>query len=99
MDETPDEHRDRDMMTRAIALSKESGDAGEYRRGSWQNDFLKLLPGVEGYVGERKIKFQGPQPKPFLLRVVGKLGAFNGHPMIEHMKFVKAHTKATAKIS
>jgi 5-methyltetrahydropteroyltriglutamate--homocysteine methyltransferase len=72
---------------------------GEYRRGSWQNDFLKLLPGVEGYVGERKIKFQGPQPKPYLLRVVGKLGAFNGHPMIEHMKFVKAHTKATAKMT
>jgi 5-methyltetrahydropteroyltriglutamate--homocysteine methyltransferase len=72
---------------------------GEYRRGSWQNDFLKLLPGVEGYVGERKIKFQGPQPKPFLLRVVGKLGGFNGHPMIEHMKFVKSHTKAMAKMT
>jgi len=72
---------------------------GEFRRGSWQNDFLKLLPGVEGYVGERKIKFQGPQPKPFLLRVVGKLGAFSGHPMIEHMKFVKAHTKQTAKMT
>src|SRR5262244_3623833 len=43
---------------------------GEFRRASWQNDFLKLLPGVEGYVGERKIKSQGPQPKPFLLRVV-----------------------------
>ena len=72
---------------------------GEFRRTSWQNDFLKLLPGVEAYVGERKIKFQGPQPKPLLLRVVGKLGAFNGHPMIEHMKFVKAHTKATAKMT
>ncbi len=72
---------------------------GEFRRGSWQNDFLKLLPGVEGYVGERKIKFQGPQHKPFLLRVVGKLGAFSGHPMIEHMKFVKAHTKQTTKMT
>src|SRR5476649_2925166 len=72
---------------------------GEFRRASWQNDFLKLLPGVEAYVGERKIKFQGPQPKPLLLRVVGKLGAFNGHPMIEHMKFVKSHTKVTAKMT
>jgi methionine synthase II (cobalamin-independent) len=72
---------------------------GEFRRASWQNDFLRLLPGVEAYVGERKIKFQGPQPKPLLLRVVGKLGAFDGHPMIEHMKFVKAHTKATAKMT
>jgi 5-methyltetrahydropteroyltriglutamate--homocysteine methyltransferase len=72
---------------------------GEFRRASWQNDFLKLLPGVEAYVGERKIKFQGPQPKPLLLRVVGKFGAFNGHPMIEHMKFVKSHTKVTAKMT
>jgi methionine synthase II (cobalamin-independent) len=72
---------------------------GEFRRASWQNDFLKLLPGVEAYVGERKIKFQGPQPKPILLRVIGKLGAFNGHPMIEHMQFVKSHTKATAKMT
>ena len=40
---------------------------GEFRRASWQNDFLKRLPGVEAYVGERKIKFQGPQPKPLLL--------------------------------
>jgi 5-methyltetrahydropteroyltriglutamate--homocysteine methyltransferase len=72
---------------------------GEFRRTSWQNDFLKLLPGVEAYVGERKIKFAGPQPKPLLLRVVGKLGAFNGHPMIEHLTYVKAHTKATAKMT
>jgi 5-methyltetrahydropteroyltriglutamate--homocysteine methyltransferase len=72
---------------------------GEFRRASWQNDFLIRLPGIESYAGERKIKFQGPQPKPILLRVVGKLGAFNGHPMIEHLTFVKAHTKATAKMT
>ena len=72
---------------------------GEFRRASWQNDFLKMLPGVEAYVGERKIKFQGPQPKPLLLRVVGKLGEFSGHPMIEHLIFVKAHTVATAKMT
>ncbi len=72
---------------------------GEFRRASWQNDFLRLLPGVEAYVGERKIRFQGPQPKPLLLRVIGKLGAFNGHPMIEHLTYVKAHTKAMAKMT
>ena len=90
-------------IKRVIRLQEEIGlksiTDGEFRRGSWQNDFLKLLPGVEGYVGERKIRFQGPQPKPFLLRVVGKLGAFSGHPMIEHMKFVKTHTKRTAKMT
>ena len=87
------------VIKKQESIGLKSVTDGEFRRASWQNDFLKLLPGVEGYVGERKIKFQGPQPKPFLLRVVGKLGAFNGHPMIEHMKFVKAHTKATTKMT
>ncbi len=72
---------------------------GEYRRASWQTDFLVGLDGVESYVGERKFKFQGPQPRPILLRVKGKLGGFSGHPMIEHFRFVADHTKATPKIT
>src|SRR6516164_9362573 len=48
---------------------------GEFRRAFWNYDFLGKLPGVEAYLGERKIKFQGPQPKPMMLRVIGKLGA------------------------
>jgi 5-methyltetrahydropteroyltriglutamate--homocysteine methyltransferase len=72
---------------------------GEFRRAFWQIDFLERLDGVESYVGERKVKFQGPQPKPVLLRVKGKLGAFNGHPMLDHFRFVKAHTRATPKMT
>ena len=37
---------------------------GEFRRAFWNYDFLGELDGVEAYLGERKIKFQGPQPKP-----------------------------------
>jgi 5-methyltetrahydropteroyltriglutamate--homocysteine methyltransferase len=72
---------------------------GEYRRAFWNYDFLGKLPGVEAYLGERKIQFQGKQPKPMMLRVIGKLGAFNGHPMIDHFKFVQSHTKQTAKMT
>src|SRR6266702_3218251 len=72
---------------------------GEFRRAFWNYDFLGKLAGVEAYLGERKIKFQGPQPKPMMLRVVGKLGAHRAHPMIEHFKFVAAHTKATPKMT
>jgi methionine synthase II (cobalamin-independent) len=72
---------------------------GEFRRAFWQIDFLERLDGVESYLGERKVKFQGPQPKPVLLRVKGKLGAFLGHPMLDHLRFVQAHTKATAKMT
>jgi 5-methyltetrahydropteroyltriglutamate--homocysteine methyltransferase len=72
---------------------------GEFRRAFWNYDFLGQLDGVEAYLGERKIKFQGPNPKPMMLRVTGKLGTFSGHPMLEHFKFVKAHTKRLPKMT
>jgi 5-methyltetrahydropteroyltriglutamate--homocysteine methyltransferase len=72
---------------------------GEFRRAFWNYDFLGALPGVEAYLGERKIKFQGPNPKPMLLRVTGKLGAFATHPMLEHFRFVKEHTRVTPKMT
>src|SRR6266545_3934293 len=72
---------------------------GEFRRAFWNYDFLGKLKGVEAYLGERKIKFQGPQPKPMMLRVTGKLGANGSHPMIEHFKFVAAHARATPKMT
>ncbi len=34
-----------------------------------------------------------------MLRVTGKLGSNNSHPMIEHFKFVAAHAKATPKMT
>jgi len=72
---------------------------GEFRRAFWNYDFLGALDGVEAYLGERKISFQGKNPKPMMLRVVGKLGTFAGHPMLEHFKFVKAHTRVTPKMT
>jgi 5-methyltetrahydropteroyltriglutamate--homocysteine methyltransferase len=74
---------------------------GEYRRISWNYDFLENLDNVESYVGERKIKFaaSGPQPRPILLRVVGPLGGYKPHPMIEHFKFLKAHARQTPKLT
>src|SRR5574338_1306341 len=37
---------------------------GEFRRAFWNYDFLGKLDGVEAYLGERKIRFQGVNPKP-----------------------------------
>ena len=72
---------------------------GEFRRAFWNYDFLGELDGAEAYLGERKIKFEGVNPKPMMLRVTGKLGTFSGHPMLEHFKFLKAHTKVTPKMT
>ena len=72
---------------------------GEFRRAFWNYDFLGALDGVEAYLGERKISFQGKNPKPMMLRVTGKLGTFSGHPMLEHFKFVKEHTRVVPKMT
>lgn len=71
---------------------------GEFRRAFWQIDFLERLDGVQSYEGERKIKFEGKQPRPVLLRTNGKLG-FTSHPMLEHFRFLKANARVTPKMT
>jgi methionine synthase II (cobalamin-independent) len=87
------------LIGRQEAIGLQSVTDGEYRRASWQTDFLIGLDGVESYYGERKFKFQGPQPRPILLRLKSKLGGFSGHPMIEHFRVLAQHTKATPKMT
>jgi 5-methyltetrahydropteroyltriglutamate--homocysteine methyltransferase len=88
-----------EVIRRQEEVGLKSVTDGEFRRAFWNYDFLGQLDGVEAYLGERKIKFQGPQPKPMMLRVVGKLGGYRPHPMIDHFKFVAAHAKATPKMT
>jgi 5-methyltetrahydropteroyltriglutamate--homocysteine methyltransferase len=88
-----------DVIRKQEQVGLQSVTDGEFRRAFWNYDFLGRLDGVEAYLGERKIKFQGPQPKPMMLRVIGKLGSYRPHPMIEHFKFVSAHAKATPKMT
>ncbi len=89
------------VIRKQEAIGLQSVTDGEYRRVSWNYDFLERLDNVESYVGERKIKFAatGPQPRAILLRVIGKLGGYKPHPMIEHFKFLQAHTRRTAKVT
>jgi 5-methyltetrahydropteroyltriglutamate--homocysteine methyltransferase len=71
---------------------------GELRRAFWNYDFLRSLDGVETYLGERKIRFEGVQPRPIMLRLSGRVG-YHAHPMIQHFKFLKARTKAVPKMT
>jgi 5-methyltetrahydropteroyltriglutamate--homocysteine methyltransferase len=87
------------IIAKQEAIGLKAVTDGEFRRAFWNYDFLGALPGVEAYLGERKIKFQGVNPKPMMLRVTGKLGAFETHPMIEHFKFVKAHARVMPKMT
>src|SRR6202047_4872312 len=94
-----EDHEIAAVIAKQEAAGLQSVTDGEYRRASWQTDFLVGLDGVESYYGERKFKFQGPQPRPILLRLKGKLGGFSAHPMIEHFRFLAKHTEATPKMT
>ena len=51
------------IIKKQEAVGLKSITDGEYRRAFWNYDFLGKLDGVEAYLGERKIKFQGKQPE------------------------------------
>ena len=46
---------------------------------------------MERYQLDHGIQFHGVQSRMENIRVTGKLG-FSNHPMLEHFKFLKAHT-------
>jgi 5-methyltetrahydropteroyltriglutamate--homocysteine methyltransferase len=71
---------------------------GEFRRSWWHFDFLGMLDGVELYESDQGIQFRGVQTKAQSLRIVGKVG-FSNHPMLEHFKFLKAHTSVLPKMT
>jgi len=71
---------------------------GEYRRSWWHLDFLWGLDGIEKHVMEAGIAFSGVTTRNEGLKVTGKID-FSGHPMLEHFKFVAAHTRRTPKIT
>ena len=71
---------------------------GEYRRAWWHFDFLGGLDGVDIVAADQGIQFQGTQTKAQGPEVTGKLG-FSDHPMLDHFRFLKDHTKATPKMT
>jgi 5-methyltetrahydropteroyltriglutamate--homocysteine methyltransferase len=71
---------------------------GEFRRSWWHFDFLGMLDGVDLYESDQGIQFRGVQTKAQSLRIVGKVG-FSNHPMLEHFKFLKAHTSVLPKMT
>jgi 5-methyltetrahydropteroyltriglutamate--homocysteine methyltransferase len=71
---------------------------GEFRRSWWHLDFLWGLDGIEKHVMESGVAFAAVTTRNEGLKVTGKVG-FSGHPMLEHFKFVAAHTQRTPKIT
>jgi 5-methyltetrahydropteroyltriglutamate--homocysteine methyltransferase len=96
----------REVEDREIAAAIEKQEAvglqsitdGEFRRSWWHLDFLWGLDGVERHVMDGGIAFAAVTTRNEGTRVTGKLG-FSGHPMLDHFKFLKAHTQRTPKMT
>ena len=87
-----------DIIKKQEAVGLQSITDGEFRRSWWHLDFLWGLDGVERLVMESGVTFAGVTTRNEGTRVVGRLG-FSGHPMIEHFKFVAAHTGRVPKVT
>jgi len=87
------------IINRQAEVGLRSATDGEFRRAMWHFDFLERLGGVESYRAAHGIAFKGGiETAPRGLRVHGKLG-FAGHPMLDHLRFLRARTKAVPKMT
>jgi len=100
-DEALREVEDREIR-KAVGKQEEIGlqavTDGEFRRSWWHFDFLQKLDGVELVTGKQTIKFHGVETKPRSLEIKGRIG-FSGHPMLDHFRFLKAHTRRVPKMT
>jgi 5-methyltetrahydropteroyltriglutamate--homocysteine methyltransferase len=89
-------------IERVIKKQEEAGlkavTDGEFRRSWWHLDFLWGLKGADKFVPTTGVAFAAVNTRSEGVQVTGKLD-YAGHPMIEHFKFVKDHTKETPKIT
>ena len=87
------------VIAKQAELGLRSATDGEFRRAMWHFDFLERLDGVESFRSDHGIAFQGGiETRPKGLRVTGKVG-FSGHPMVEHFRFLRERSPATAKMT
>ena len=89
-------------IERVIAMQEEVGlqgiTDGEFRRSWWHLDFLWGLDGIERHAMDTGVAFAAVTTRNEGAKVTGKVG-FSGHPMLDHFKFLAAHTRRTPKIT
>ena len=78
------------------ALGFKAVTDGEYRRSFWSRDFFRHLDNVETFSTPGVRRFAGTQPKTLAHRPTAHLGAFSGHPMIEHFRYLKSVAAPTS---
>jgi len=91
------------LIARQEAIGLRCATDGELRRATWAYDFLSGFAGIKPVPRAAPPAAQGkvlPQSTKGmnLLTVVDRL-RFAGNPLIEHFRFLKAHTQVTAKMT
>jgi 5-methyltetrahydropteroyltriglutamate--homocysteine methyltransferase len=72
---------------------------GETRRSFWHYDFMGMLTGLDLVERDEGVQFSGMKLRPIFPTITSKLDFPDDHPMLDHYKFVAAHTSVTPKIS
>ncbi len=86
------------IIARQEAIGLQAVTDGEFRRSWWHFDFFRGLDGIESYQPSQGIQFRGMQTRAEAIRVTGKIG-FSTHPMLEHFRFLRGHTRAVPKMT
>ena len=87
------------IVRRQESIGLQLATDGEFRRAWWHYDFYGLLDGVQLREVDSGIQFQGVQTKAQAPHIVGPLGFPSSHPMVEHFRFLKAHSSVTPKMT
>ena len=87
------------ILAKQAEVGLQSATDGEFRRSWWHFDFLAGLDGCKLVQLDHGIAFHGVQTKAETVNVVGKVGWPAHHPMIDHFKFLKEHTRLVPKMT
>ena len=92
------------LIAKQESIGLKSITDGEFRRENWSLDFFTGLDGIKVVLMATAPRAHGGSTEISntlkVATVSKKLGTTSGsHPMIEHFKFLKANTHATAKIT
>ena len=72
---------------------------GEARRSFWHYDFMGGLRGLDLVERDEGVQFAGVKLRPIFPTITARLDFPDDHPMLDHFRFVAAHTSVTPKIS
>ncbi|MGG3555543.1 5-methyltetrahydropteroyltriglutamate--homocysteine S-methyltransferase [Peribacillus frigoritolerans] len=70
------------IVDKQIEVGLEAVTDGEFRRTWWHFDFLEHLNGIEGYVTEKGLTFDGVETERYNVRNTGKVSFNPEHPFI-----------------